>query len=271
MTAPALVLAAVGTEDAPSRQTVRAVAAQMMKLRPTVSVQPALISETGCELRAAVERLANQGADEIVVVDLDVTSAIDSHPQLVAELDDLRTTYPLLRMTMARPVGPAPELLNVLDDRLRTALRLARTVELDALVLSLASGGDIRGHGLVSRRARQWSTHHKLPCVVAVADGSGPNVAQAIGSLRGQGRRHIAVGSLFLAESATWAAQAELAKAQGAVAVSGPLGADERLLDLVMARYAYAAMDLLDPSSDAPLHNVELHSEDDLIELLTHS
>ena len=271
MTAPALVLAAVGTEDANSRSVVHTLARQMMKLRPSLAVQPATINETGSDLRASVERLANQHADEIVIVDLDVTSAIDSHPYLESALQDLKSTYPLLRMSLARPVGPAPELLNILDDRLRTALRQSRTVELDALVLSLPAGGDIRGHGLVSRRARQWSAHHKLPCVVAVADGSGPAVSQAIGSLRGQGRRHIAVGSLFLAESDVWNAQAELARAHGAVAVSGPLGADERLLDLVMARYAYAAMDLLDPGSDAPLHNVELHSEDDLIELLAHS
>ncbi|CAI9408831.1 sirohydrochlorin chelatase [Aestuariimicrobium sp. T2.26MG-19.2B] len=271
MTAPALVLAAVGGDDAHVRQVVHTLATRMMKLRPTVSVQTAMVDGSGYQLRAAVERLSQQGADEIVVVPLDVTSAIDAHPDLAGELGDLTATYPLLRIAMARPIGPAAELLNILDDRLRTALRATRTVELDALVLSLPAGGDVRGHGLVSRRARQWATHHKLPCVVAVADGSGPNVAQAIATLRGQGRRHIAVGSLFLAEGPRWTAQAELALHSGAVAVSGPLGADERVLDLVMARYAYAAMDLLEADSDAPLTDVELHTEDALIELLAHS
>lgn len=271
MTAPAMVLTAFGADDAHQRRTLDALAAQMHRLRPTVPLAPALIDETGTELRAAVEKLMTAGAHEIVFASLDLTRATESDDTLTSLVADLRSTFPLMRMALARPVGPAPELLNILDERLRTALRMARTVELDALVLSLAGGGDVRGHSLVSRRARQWSTHHKLPCVVAVADGSGPNVAQAIGTLRGQGRRHIAIGSFFLAESRAWTAQAEMARAHGAVAVSGPLGADERLLDLVMARYAYAAMDLLEPDSDEPLRDVELHTEDGLIELLAHS
>ena len=32
----------------------------------------------------------------------------------------------------------------------------------------------------------------------------------------------------------------------GALTVSSPFGSDDRILDLVMARYSYAAMDLLD-------------------------
>ena len=39
--------------------------------------------------------------------------------------------------------------------------------------------------------------HHRLPCVTAFATGSGPSSAEAIRTLRGQGRRHIAVGSWF--------------------------------------------------------------------------
>ncbi|MEZ5128652.1 MAG: hypothetical protein R2703_09170 [Micropruina glycogenica] len=50
---------------------------------------------------------------------------------------------------------------------------------------------------MLARRARQWSTHHRLPCLTGVADGSGPSVAQAIQGLRAQAAGDIAVGSFF--------------------------------------------------------------------------
>jgi hypothetical protein len=113
-------------------------------------------------------------------------------------------------------------------------------------VLSTETSGDVRGGALLARRARQWSTHHRLPCLTAAADDSGPSVAQAIMGLRAQGRRHIAVGSFFLSPDPAFQAQADLAYRYGAVSVSEPIGAAREVLDLLLARYAFAAMDLLD-------------------------
>jgi len=64
--------------------------------------------------------------------------------------------------------------------------------------------------------------------------------------LRAQGRRHIAVGSFFLAADEAYHTQSDLAYRYGAVAVSEPIGAAREVIDLVLARYAFAAMDLLD-------------------------
>ncbi|MFT3969995.1 MAG: hypothetical protein QM695_06885 [Micropruina sp.] len=46
-------------------------------------------------------------------------------------------------------------------------------------------------------------------------------------------------------------AQADLAEHCGAVSVSEPLGAAPEVMDLILARYAFAAMDLLDFGFDA--------------------
>ena len=72
--------------------------------------------------------------------------------------------------------------------------------------------------------------------------------------LRAQGRRHIAVGSFFLAGDESYHSQSDLAYRFGAIAVSDPIGAAQEVIDLVLARYAFAAMDLLDfglPEEDA--------------------
>ncbi len=251
MTAPALVLLAHGSDEPKVASVARSLRDLMAAARPSLDVCLAFVDHCGDHAAEVVAQTVARGTQEIVFIPLDLARAIEPAADTVALLEAQRQLHPTVAMTLARPLGPAAELLNILDERLRSALRAARTVELDALVLSLPSGGDVRGHALVSRRARQWSTHHKLPCVIAVADGSGPSVSQSIASLRGQGRRHIAVGSLFIADSLDFAAQSDMAWAHGAVAVSAPLGADDRLLDLVMARYAYAAMELLDPTPGA--------------------
>jgi sirohydrochlorin ferrochelatase len=193
-----------------------------------------------------VSQLIKQGVEEIVFVPLHLTNAIEAEAEVELLAQRCRTTHPRTRFAISRPIGPELSLLTVLDERLRAALSHARCLELDGLVLSSESSGDVRGSALLARRARQWSTHHKLPCLTAVADDSGPSVAQAIMGLRAQGRRHIAVGSFFLSADASFHAQADLAYRYGAVSVSEPIGAAREVLDLVLARYAFAAMDLLD-------------------------
>jgi sirohydrochlorin ferrochelatase len=163
----------------------------------------------------------------------------------------VRAIFPELRVIASRPIGPEAQLLSIIDRRLRDALRARHVSELDGLVFAAAGSSDIRSNALVARRARQWATHHRLPCVTAFATGSGPSTAEAIRTLRGQGRRHIAVGSWFLAPGLLYTRQAELARQAGAVAVSAPMGGEAEIAEVALIRYVIAAMDLVD------LHEVE--------------
>ena len=65
------------------------------------------------------------------------------------------------------------------------------------------------------------------------------------GSSARQGRRHIAVGSLFLAPGFLHDRVSELSFEAGAVAVSEPFGADEEVARTVLARYAVGAVELV--------------------------
>jgi sirohydrochlorin ferrochelatase len=206
-----------------------------------------------------INQLVAQGEREIVFVPLDLNNAIQVDDDMAALVHRSQAAFPQVRFKSSRPIGPEVSLLNVLDARMRSALSHARCLELDALVLSCRTAGDVRGAALLARRARQWSTHHHLPCVTAVADETGPSVARSILSLRSQGRRHIAVGSFFLAGDEAYHAQAELAYHYGAVSVSEPIGAAREVLDLVLARYAFAAMELIDFGFDEePAQDSEL-------------
>ena len=159
-------------------------------------------------------------------------------------------------------------MLSIIDRRLRDALRARRVSELDGLVFAAAGSTDIRSNALVARRARQWSTHHRLPCVTAFATGSGPTTAEAVRTLRAQGRRHIAVGSWFLAPGLLYTHQAELAAEAGAVAVSAPMGGEPEIAEVALTRYVVSAMELVDvdePIADpydepAPLRHLSVVS-----------
>ena len=126
----------------------------------------AFLQQSPPSAHQVIDQLASAGANEVVLVPLQLTHAIECDPAMTELLHRARSTYPDLNLTLSRPVGPEISLLTILDQRLRSALSQARCLELDGLVLSAACAGDVRGSALLARRARQWSTHHRLPrCV----------------------------------------------------------------------------------------------------------
>ncbi len=245
MTAPALVMLASGSDDQRVTQVFHTLRHKMQTQREELSIHLAFTDNCPPTGPQVVNTLVNRGVEEICFVPLDLTHAIDAPAAMQKVMKTVRANQPKVAIELARPVGPASCLLNILDEHLRFALEQANASELDGLILSIPNSGDTRGCGLLNRRARQWSSHHKLPVQIAVGSGS-TGIVPAMSALWGQGRRHIAVGSLYLAPDADFMAQAEQAIYCGAIAVSHPIGCDERILNLIMTRYAYAAMELLD-------------------------
>jgi hypothetical protein len=100
---------------------------------------------------------------------------------------------------------------------------------------------------------------------------SGPTTAEAIRTLRAQGRRHIAVGSWFLAPGLLFTRQSELAYEAGAVAVSDPMGAEAEIAEVALVRYVVSAMDLVDLDTPAAEDDTEMDLDfDDLEPPLRH-
>lgn len=246
MSAPALILLAQGTIDSRVEQVYHTLRHQLQIKRPALSIHLAFADTCPPTGPQVVGTLANRGVEEIVMVPLDLSRVCEPSQQMQEVVEASRRHRPEVRIAMARPIGPAIELLNVLDVRLRNALSAAHATELDGLVMSSPAWGDTRGAGLIARRARQWAAHHRLPVLVAQGDGTGPDVTSAMQSLRQLGRRNIAVGSVYIAPTESYRRQLELAMESGALAVSAPIGPDPLLSELAMGRYAFAAMELLD-------------------------
>jgi sirohydrochlorin ferrochelatase len=261
MTAPSLVLLGYGSSDQRVAQVSRRLRAGLLEIRPELDIHIAFLEQGAPTGVQVVDKLVKAGVTEVVFVPLLLSDAFHAQVEVPALVAQVSAAYPDLRVTASRPIGPEAQLLSVIDRRLRDALRNRRVSELDGLVFAAAGSTDIRSNALVARRARQWGTHHRLPCVTAFATGSGPSTAEAIRTLRGQGRRHIAVGSWFLAPGLLYTSQAEQAYEAGAVAVSDPMGGEPEIAEVALTRYVISAMELVDVDTPVAQEHPELEED----------
>lgn len=245
MSAPALVALAHGSRDPRSAQTITSLADEVRHLRPDLRIEPAFLDLCEPSFETVVDRLVRSGYDEIVVVPLLLTEAYHAKVDVPGAVAQARAAHRSLRIRATGVLGLEPVFLEVLDRRLRAALSEARVRELDALVLAAAGSSDQLANQAVARLARLWGARHRLPTVAAYASAAPPATGEAVRAFRVEGRRHIAVGSMFLAPGMLPDRAAELALEAGAVAVSDPLGADPEVARTVLARYAVGAVQLV--------------------------
>ncbi len=245
MSAPALVALAHGSRDPRSAATISALAERVRTLRPDLRTEAAFLELSSPPVANVVDRLVADGHAEVVVVPLLLSRAYHAKVDVPAVVRQMQSRHPALRTGAAPHLGSERSFLGVLDQRLRTALSSARVRELDALVLAGAGSSDPIANAGVARIARAWGARHRLPAVAAFASASPPSTGEAVRQFRADGRRHIAVGSFFLAPGFLPDRAAELALEAGAVAVSQPLGVDDEIARTVLARYAVGAVELV--------------------------
>jgi len=245
MAAPALVALAHGSRDPRSAATIKDLVAEVRGMRPDLKVEAAFLELSKPSFTTVVDKLVRAGHEEIVVVPLLLTEAYHAKVDVPTAVAEAQARHAGLKVRATPVLGLEPRFLEVLDLRLREALRAARVRELDALVLAAAGSSDPLANQSVARLARVWGSRHKLPVTAAFASSAPPATGEAVRAFRAEGRRHIAVASLFLAPGFLPDRAAELALEAGAVAVSDPLGAHPELARTVLARYAVGAVELV--------------------------
>ncbi|MGO1974710.1 MAG: sirohydrochlorin chelatase [Propionibacteriaceae bacterium] len=263
MSAPSVILLGYGSPDPRVSEVTHQVRAGLQELRPNLDVHVACLNHSRPSVNTVVGKLARKRVEEAVLVPLLLSDAFKARVEVPAAVAQAKAAHPSVRLLASRPIGPEASLLSIVDQRLREALRARQVTELDGLVLSAAGSSDVRSNALIARRARQWASHHRLPCLTAFTS-HGMSAGEAVASLQAQGRRHIAVGSWFLTPGQLFARQAEQAYATGAVAVAGPLGAEEPIARIALDRYLVAAIDLVDVGpapaevEDAPVRHLSV-------------
>jgi len=245
MTAPALVALAHGSRDPRSAETIVALCNEVRAMRPDLRIETAFLDLSKPSFSTVVNKLVRAGYDEIVVVPLLLTQAHHAKVDVPSAVAEATAKHGKLKIRAANILGLENVFLEVLDRRLRAALKDARVRELDALVLAAAGSSDSLANQAVARLARLWGSKHNLPTVAAFASATPPATGEAVRQFRNEGRRHVAVGSLFLAPGTLPERASELALEAGAVAVSAPLGADAEVARTILARYAVGAVELV--------------------------
>jgi len=187
---------------------------------------------------------------ELVLVPVNATHLHSNPPQVVQHAAELHRSHPDLAIKVARPTGPAPVLLNLVDARLRLAAHRVHAQELDSLVLSSPDGGDLRGSAMLSKLTRLWSQHHHLPARLATHGVQTRGIADVVTDLRREGRRHIAVGSLWVCEDSATREHDRRARAAGAEVVGAPVGDDAHLAAWAFQRYCSAALGMVASPED---------------------
>jgi len=245
MTAPALIALAHGSRDPRSAQTITALVDEVKAMRPDLRVEKAFLDLSKPSFQTVVDRLVKKGVEEIVVVPLLLTEAYHAKVDVPEAIAEAMARHEGLQIRSTSVLGLEARFLEVLDLRMREALKAARVRELDALVLAAAGSSDALANQSVARLARLWGTHHKLPVTAAFASSAPPATGEAVRAFRAEGRRNIAVASLFLAPGFLPDRAAELALEAGAIAVSEPLGAHPEIARTILARYAVGAVELV--------------------------
>lgn len=241
MTGPPLIAVAHGSRDPRSAATVHELLHVVRAAAGGTDVRVAFLDLSAPRLSDVLSAVHADGHDEAVVVPLLLGSAYHARVDIPGAVDRAARRYPRLRIRVADVLGPDPRLEQAAFSRLVDAGADPADPDL-GVVLTGAGSSHRPANAAVRRVARSWVRHTGWAGVTAAfATTAEPDVPTAVATLRAGGARRIAVGSWFLAPGLLPDRVTRLAReADPDVLVAEPLGADERVADVVLRRYAAA-------------------------------
>ena len=248
MAAPALVALAHGSRDPRSAATIKALVDEVRAHAPRPARSSRRSSSSPSRrFDTVVDRLVKAGYDEIVVVPAAAHRGLprqgrrarrpSPRPPPATRASQIRATS-ILGLEAVLPRGAR-----------RPAARGAQAPPGSASSTRWCWPRPAPATRSPTRPSPGWpgSGAPATSCrsTAAFASAAPPATGEAVRAFRDEGRRHIAVASLFLAPGFLPDRAAELALEAGAVAVSEPLGAHPELARTILARYAVGAVELV--------------------------
>ncbi|MEU4894354.1 sirohydrochlorin chelatase [Streptomyces sp. NPDC044780] len=256
-TPPALLIAGIGTRDDRHAAAFHDFVAELAARHPELPVAGGLTGPGGRPLSDAVARLVGEGVSRFAVVPMTlVATALDPATPptdcIAAALAQEAERHADAAFTSARPLGPHPTLLNVLERRLDEALGNGPRLPSDraeTTVLLVGDGSPLpEANAEVHRAARLlWEGHGFAGVEVAFASLAAPDVISGLDRCARLGARRVVVLPYFLFTGDALERvrqQAEgwgLAHPEVEVVAADVIGPVRELAELVMERYAEAA------------------------------
>ncbi|MEU5716844.1 CbiX/SirB N-terminal domain-containing protein [Streptomyces sp. NPDC020403] len=241
MTRPVLLVVAHGSRDPRHAATVHALTARVRSLRPGLRVETGFLEFSAPSVPGVLERLAAEGADEVVALPLLLTRAFHATSDIPSVLREARARLPRLRIRQAGVLGPSPILNAALERRLYEAGLSPADKSSTGLVLAAAGSTDPEAIAVIADIAREL--RHTGWCAVrpafasAVAPGGLPRTADVARALRAEGVHRVAVAPYVIAPGRLPDRIAAGAAEAGADVLAGVLGPSSGLARLVADRY----------------------------------
>ncbi|MEE1845466.1 MULTISPECIES: sirohydrochlorin chelatase [unclassified Streptomyces] len=239
MTAPVLLVIAHGSRDPRHAATVHALTARVRSLRPGLRVETGFLDFNAPSVPRVLERLAAQGAQDVVALPLLLTRAFHAKSDIPTVLREARGRLPRLRVRQAEVLGPSPLLNSALERRLRQAGIRPGDRRSTGLVLASAGSTDPEAIAVIAEIARElrhtgWCSVR--PAFASATSPSGfPRTEDAVRALRAEGVRRVAVAPYVIAPGRLPDRIAE--GAAGADVLADVLGPAPELARLLLTRY----------------------------------
>ncbi len=222
---PDLVVCGHGTRDAAGRDAVSAMVRAVAARLPEVTVHEAYVDVHGPAVTEVVAALPPRAHGDPAGVVVPLLLAAGFHVRV--DLAEAVRARPDVVVTGA--LGPDDLLVDVVLDRLSAAGVGLGT----AVVLAPAGSSDQRAQAASEEMARRLGERWGAPVSLGYAAGPSPSVPEAVAARRAEGVEQVAVASYLLAPGHF---QRTLGRC-GADVVTDPLLPDDRIVDVVLARY----------------------------------
>ncbi|MCY1654465.1 sirohydrochlorin chelatase [Streptomyces sp. JAC25] len=241
MTSPVLLVIAHGSRDPRHAATVHALTARVRSLRPGLRVETGFLDFNAPSVPGVLERLAAEGADEVVALPLLLTRAFHAKSDIPSVLREARSRLPRLRIRQAGVLGPSPLLNAALEQRVREAGVAPGDKGSTGLVLASAGSTDPEAIAVIAEIARElrhtgWCAVRPAFASAVTADGPS-RTADAVRALRADGVRRVAVAPYVIAPGRLPDRIAAGAEEAGADVLAGVLGPSPALARLLLTRY----------------------------------
>jgi sirohydrochlorin cobaltochelatase len=246
-----------GSRNEASQQVVQALLRTATELRPGLRAEAAYVDNASPSIRVAVQRLVDEGVDDVVVLPLLLTPASHAKTDVAASVQAARAAHPGLRLRYGRPLGPSSVLVETV------ARRLAEAGARDGDPVLLVAGGalDPDANAQIAATARLLWEGRGWPSVdIAFASTTGPSVPEALERLRLLGFSRVSVARYFLGPGhLPRLVEQQAREVPGLdVVVAEPLGASTELSALVLERYDEAIAGDIRMNCDVCLYRVAL-------------
>ncbi|WP_098010947.1 sirohydrochlorin chelatase [Streptomyces sp. sk226] len=237
MTHPTLLVIAHGSRDPRHAATVHALTERVRAERPGLRVETAFLEFNAPSVPRVLERLAAQGADEVVALPLLLTRAFHAKTDIPSVLREARARLPRLRIRQADVLGPSPLLNATLERRLREGGVRPGDLPRTGLVLASAGSSDPEAIAVIAEIAREL--RHTGWCAVRPAFASAllPRAEDAVRALRAEGVERVAVAPYVIAPGRLPDRIAAGARAAGADVLADVLGPAPELARLLLDRF----------------------------------